>query len=575
MPHLQLPFERTQGEDLPLAARYRSLPAPLQTACDAHPHLLEYLALMPVDEVGVPQLYPELSRKLGSLKERNLIYQVSDDVFIHVYSSRQDERDYYVPIEPGFAQQLDEIIGAVEARLLDFTLLLADASTNDDRKAALLRCLDRICAVGGGDRASRRNGHSSGPGTPASHHGRVHVTAAQMVALRYWLVREKVGMGTLEAMARDPYIEDISCAGVGPLFLEHKVFGSLLSVINFSSFEDLDEFILRLAERIGKPVTMRRPIVDAVLLDGSRINIVFGREVSQRGSNFTIRKFSGVPMSILELVELKSLNYLMAAYLSLVLEEGLNVFVAGETASGKTTLLNAITTFIPLGAKVISIEDTPELQVPHKNWLREATKSTGQEDGGADVTMFDLLKAALRQRPNVIIVGEIRGVEGSVAFGAMQTGHAVMATFHAGSVEKLIQRITGDPINVPKTYVDNLNVVVIQNAVKLPDGRMGRRATSINEIVNYDASTNSFSFVEVFRWDPADDTFEFLADKNSFILEQKIAVKRGIPANRKWEIYALLERRAKVLEVLHKERKVTNFYDLLQALATVQRQGIF
>ncbi|MBI2859096.1 MAG: type II/IV secretion system ATPase subunit, partial [Chloroflexi bacterium] len=190
------------------------------------------------------------------------------------------------------------------------------------------------------------------------------------------------------------------------------------------------------------------------------------------------------------------------------------------------------------------------------------------------VSMFDLLKAALRQRPNVIIVGEIRGEEGAIAFQAMQTGHAVMATFHAASVEKLIQRLTGNPINVPKTYMDNLNVVVIQSAVKLPNGKTGRRAMSISEIVGYDSSSNTFSFVEVFRWDASKDVFEFLGDRNSYILEQKIAPKRGIPPNRKWEIYSQIERRANILRKLS-EKKVKGFYELLSVISRAQKDGIF
>jgi flagellar protein FlaI len=191
------------------------------------------------------------------------------------------------------------------------------------------------------------------------------------------------------------------------------------------------------------------------------------------------------------------------------------------------------------------------------------------------VSMFELLKAALRQRPNVIIIGEIRGEEGNIAFGAMQTGHAVMSTFHAASVEKVIQRITGHPISVPKTHVDNLNVVVVQNAVKLPNGKNGRRACSISEIVSYDPPSESFNYVEVFRWDPATDEFNFVGSRNSYLLEERISIKRGIPPSQKWQIYNVVERRARILEKLHKDKGVTNFYELLKILATAQEQKLF
>jgi flagellar protein FlaI len=193
-------------------------------------------------------------------------------------------------------------------------------------------------------------------------------------------------------------------------------------------------------------------------------------------------------------IESGACDYMMAAYLWICLEYGMSMFVSGETASGKTTTLNALTTFLPPENKIVTIEDTPELTVPHRNWTREVAKAKGKGEGeGSEITMFDLLKAALRQRPNQILVGEIRGVEGSVAFSAMQTGHPVMSTFHAASVEKLIQRLCGDPINIPKTYVDNLNLVIIQSAVKLPRGGTARRMLSINELVGYDPETQGFS----------------------------------------------------------------------------------
>ena len=212
-------------------------------------------------------------------------------------------------------------------------------------------------------------------------------------------------MGVLEPFIHDPYIEDISCSGLGNIFIEHKIFESLKAPIVFESEEELDDFVLKLSEKIGKPVSFRNPIVDATLPDGSRINIVFGRDISKKGSNFTIRKFSKKPLSVLQLIEFGTFNYLMAAYFWIALREGMNCFVAGETASGKTTTLNAITTFVPPNAKIVSIEDTPEVQIPHKNWLREVTRSARERKGSetSSVEMFDLLKAALRQRPNLII----------------------------------------------------------------------------------------------------------------------------------------------------------------------------
>jgi flagellar protein FlaI len=251
----------------------------------------------------------------------------------------------------------------------------------------------------------------------------------------------------------------------------------------------------------------------------------------------------------------------------------MNFFVSGETASGKTTLMNALMTFIPPSAKIVSIEDTPEVQVPHPNWTREVVRGQMSAQGGS-VDMFSLLKAALRQRPNMIIIGEIRGEEGNIAFQAMMTGHAVSATFHAATVEKLIQRVTGAPISVPRTYVENLNVVVICSAVRLPSGKIGRRILSISEIIGYDPVQGSFSFVEVFRWDPVKDEFEFVGFNNSYLLEQRIAPSRGLSEKKRRMIYKEVDRRGALLQKLG-ESGVSNFYELFKLLSKAQKQGLF
>jgi flagellar protein FlaI len=256
----------------------------------------------------------------------------------------------------------------------------------------------------------------------------------------------------------------------------------------------------------------------------------------------------------------------------MMIGEGMNLFVSGETASGKTTLLNALTAFYKPDSKIVSIEDTPELQVPHPNWIREVVRGS-MSQGDSGVSMFTLLRAALRQRPNAILVGEIRGEEGAIAFQAMQTGHAVAATFHASSVEKLIQRLTGSPINVPKTYIDNLNVVAIASAVRLPSGKPGRRILSINELVGYDAASDAFSFIEVYRWNAHNDTFEATGHMNSYLLENRIAPMRGIDPQNKRAIYEQLDRRARLFEKLLASGK-TNFFDLFKAFSQAQRQGL-
>ena len=554
---------------------FQQLPGPLRSQCEKEGHLLDYLHLLPVEKVGIPQYYNNLTAALEEIKYPNLIYPTEGGLFVHIYSDGQDSRNYYIAVEPSFSEDVDDLLDAIEDRLLDFVDEMELADSQEKRKEALLHSIDQILEVKmDSNPIGRQIPEVFSRLTRNGRRRRLRVTSKQYGAVRYLIVREKCGIGILEPMLGDSFIEDISCSGLGHLFIEHKIFGSLKSSTTFTSFEELDRFVIRLSERVGRPVSFREPVVDATLPDGSRLNIVFGSDISRRGSNFTIRKFTTTPLSILDLVEYGTLSYEIASYLSLVIGEGLNVFVAGETASGKTALLNAVTTFIQPTHKVISIEDTPELQIPNPNWIREVVRGGSLNNQESTVSIFTLLKAALRQRPNQILIGEIRGEEGNIAFQAMQTGHASMATFHAASVEKLIQRLTGHPINVPKAYIDNLNVVVIMSAMRLPNGRQGRRVISVNEILGYDTANGIFSFLEVFRWDAEKDRFEFVGDQSSHILENMVSLRRGISPNDRHLIYAELRRRANMLGSLH-QQGITNFYELYRVLSQAYFEGIF
>ncbi|MDD5093394.1 MAG: type II/IV secretion system ATPase subunit [Dehalococcoidia bacterium] len=623
MPELLLPFEAKKvdlkGADLLDAGLYPLLPKGLKEASRAKPFLLEYLHMLPIEEIGIPKYYETLPRSLSDEKNPNLIYPVEGGVFVHIYPEPTDERHTYVSVEPSLTINIDAIMPKIEEALLDYTDEFDSLDTDEEKTQGFLRALDKICyskvsktgksskedakdnAKGNGNgnngvtigedkltgskgkwfgksdkSKDKKNGASSGRSRLFTRAAktRIELTPDEIEAVKYLVVREKVGVGVLEPLVHDIYVEDVSCSGLGRIFIEHKVFKSVKTAISFNNMPELDNFALRLSERSKRPVTLHSPISDATLPDGSRINIVYGEDVSRRGTNFTIRKAMGTPTSIMEICGFGTMTYQMAAYMSLVIEHDLNVFIAGETASGKTTTINALTAFLLPETKIVSIEDTPELVVPHKNWIREVSREAKDGRGGA-VGMFDLLKAALRQRPNMIVIGEIRGAEGLIAFQAMQTGHGVMATFHAASVEKLIQRLTGDPINVPKAYIDCLNVVLIQCAVRLPSGKSARRVISISEIVGYDSVSNSFSFIHTFMWNQSKDVFEFPGDKNSYILEEKIAPKRGLPPEKKRNIYNELNRRARILERLHKEKGVTDFYELLGVLNTARKEGVF
>lgn len=576
MEQVSLPFPLSNFTELPASGTtltLEDLPQPLQDIARTHPFLFDYVRALPLDDIGIPTYVPKLSRAMSKLKQRNLIYPTNDDdLFIHIYPNPRDARDIYIPIEPPLVTHLNGLVQQLEDQLLEKAETIGNA-TESEREQALIAAIDQICVIGGTE-AVQVNGKSKALFSTSKNKVRLPMTARELEAIKYRTVRDKLGLGVLQPLLEDPYIEDISCSGLGSIFIEHKIFKSLQTSIYFPSHEDLDDFVVQMGERIKRPVTLRNPIVDASLPDGSRINIVYGRDITKRGSNFTIRKFSDDVISVLNLVEFGSMNYLIAAYLWLAIENDLNVFVVGATASGKTTLLNALTTFMKPNAKIVTIEDTPELQVPHANWLREVVRQQTKDSKSGGVDMFDLLKAALRQRPDRILIGEIRGVEGNIAFQAMQTGHGVMATFHASSVQKVIQRLTGDPINVPKVNIDNLDLVVIQSAVRGPDGSTVRRIVSVNEIVDYDSASNTFSFITAFRWKPEDDTFEFPGDMNSFVLEQKVAWKRGIPENQRRSIYSELRKRAVILEKIGKKDGAKKFERLFEIISEAYKQGL-
>lgn len=533
------------------------LPDTLREACNESPFLASYVKGLPIDEIGIPEYYPKPARSLSGLDYRNLIYPIGEGLFVHIYPDVLGARDHHIAIEPTIIVDVEDLIPEVENRLVHWAEEIGRIEDKEEKRVLLLDLVDKICTS-----------------NPKNKGSKLLVSPMELEGIKYRIIRDKIGLGVLQPLLLDPNIEDISCSGVGHIFIEHKIFKSVQSSICFATHDEVDEFAVWLGEWIKSPVTVRNPLVDSVLPDGSRINIVYGREISKRGSNFTIRKFSGTPLSVLELISFGSLNYMMASYLSFMLEEGMNVFVVGATASGKTTLLNAINTFMKPDAKIVTIEDTPEVHVPHKNWVQEVTRHMGADNKGGEVGMFELLKAALRQRPDRIIVGEIRSIEAVVAFQAMQTGHGVMSTFHAASVEKLIQRLTGDPINIPKTYIDNLNLAVIQSAVRLADGRGARRVLSVNEIIGYDPISESFSFLEAFRWNPATDEFEFPGYMNSYLLEQIIAIKRGIPPHKRKMIYTEVQRRAKIFEKLHLEKGVTDFNEFFQILSEARKQNL-
>ena len=328
----------------------------------------------------------------------------------------------------------------------------------------------------------------------------------------YYIMRDFVGYGKIDIPMRDGEIEDISCDGYSvPIFVHHRKYQSIETNIRFKDGEELDSFVVRLAQICGKQISVYSPIVDGKLPDGSRLQATLSKTVT-RESTFTVRRFREDPLTPVDLIENNTMSLEMAAYFWLAIEHGASILFCGGTASGKTTTLNALSLFIPPSHKIISIEDTREVNLPHKNWIagttREGFSTAETEKTGKDIDMFDLLRAALRQRPRVIIVGEVRGREAYALFQAMATGHTSYATIHAGSIHTLIQRLENPPISLPRALLTSLDIIVFINAIPV-GGKLIRRITSVTEIIKMDPDTKQLIFMQPFRWrSKVDDRFE-------------------------------------------------------------------
>ncbi|RLE70551.1 MAG: hypothetical protein DRJ37_06350 [Thermoprotei archaeon] len=353
---------------------------------------------------------------------------------------------------------------------------------------------------------------------------KIKVAKEAVDKLKYYIVRDILGYGKIDVPMKDRNIEDISCDGVRvPVYVWHRSYESIPTNIVFDDEEELRAFITKLAYKARRQISIANPIVDGILPEGYRVHLTLG-EVSRRGGTFTIRKFKEEPFTIVDLVILKSMNPLMAAYFWILLEYGKSLMILGSTAAGKTTTLNAVAMLIRPEAKIITIEETPELRLPHENWVPLVTRPS-RSAVAENVTLFDLLKASLRMRPDYIIVGEIRGEEAYTLFQAIATGHAGLSTMHAENVDYAIKRLTIHPMNIPKPLVPVMNVFAHIARVKIGD-RIERRIVNVYEIEGYDGERDEIIMNKVFEWDSIRDDYIFAG--TSKILE-KIAEDRFVP----------------------------------------------
>jgi flagellar protein FlaI len=524
-------------------------------------HLKEYLDSIK-QKMATPIFYSKVPREVKNESHPNFIYPTKGVVFIHIYRTQDmDEVEYHV-IEPKINDVLQEKLDVVLKLIVKKAPEKKSALTDEELKEILKELIDEITVID--EKAIKLNVSKKKGKTTMLE--KVKVTSFQKSVLQYHIIKTLVGGGPLEAFMRDPYLEDIHFVANEKIHLIHKIFGMIKTNVVVSE-KDAPDFTRAISEKMGAPVSEGRPIVDGVLPDGSRGNIIYSSAVSIKGPSMTIRRFTETPISVTQLIKWGTLNSSIAAYLWLCLQYGRSFFICGGTACGKTTTMNSIIPFIPPQKKIYTAEGTPELQVPHTVWQRLLTKTTGPKEGQVD--LFDLLKAALRSRPDYIIPGEVRGAEGNIVFQAMQTGHPCMTTFHAGSVTQVIQRFTGDPINVPKTFMDNLDFVVIQLAIER-NGKMIRRVTAIDEIEGYNREVDGIMSRTAFTWKSDEDVHLFKANRNSFILEEKIAKNAGYADTAK--IYDEHERRKHILDRLVEE-DIMDYYEVVQCIWGFYREG--
>ena len=526
-----------------------------------NPHLKKYIDKIS-KKMAEPVFYSILPFEAGDEPNPNLIYPGQGSIFIHIFKTQDmDEMEYHA-IEPQLDENEKIKHDELQKLIVKFAPKKESVTTDEELKKVLHELIDELIIVD--EKAVKAE--TDKKKKKSKKRDKIRATSLQKSNIEYHIIKNIVGGGHLECFMRDPYLEDIHIITGEKIHLIHKVFGMIKTNVEISKDEG-QIFARQLSEKMGAPVSEGQPIVDGVLPDGSRGNIIYSEAISLKGPSMTIRRFTETPISVTQLIKWGTLDSGIAAYLWICLQYGRSFFICGGTACGKTTTMNAIIPFIPPEKKIYTAESTPELQVPHTVWQRLLTKTSGPKEGQVD--LFDLLRAALRSRPEYIIPGEVRGAEGSIVFQAMQTGHPCMTTFHAGTVTKVIQRFTGDPINVPKTFMDNLDFVVIQLAIDR-DGKLMRRVTSIDEIEGYNRAVDGIMARNAFEWDPIEDIHRFKANRNSFILEEKIAKNAGYTDTA--EIYLEYDKRKHILDRMVEEN-IMDYYEVVQFIWNYYREG--
>lgn len=368
--------------------------------------------------------------------------------------------------------------------------------------------------------------------------------------INYYIERDFLGYGVLDPIFRDRYIEDISCNGPGkPIYVWHRKYESLPTNVVFKNEEELDEYVLKLAHMAGKHISVAYPVLDAILPGGHRVAATYSKEVSTSGSSFTIRKFSESPITIADMINFGTISSELAAYFWLAMDYKMTTLILGVTGAGKTSTLNALATLLRPTYKVVTIEDTPELRLPLENWVQLVSRPS-YLGGAGEVSLYQLVRVSLRYRPDVIIVGEVRGDEAYVLFQSIATGHSGITTLHAESIDAAVKRLTSPPMNIPPSYIPLVNVALLIRRVTLVDekGRLrpARKITNVWEVRDFG------EYEEVGKWDPAKNRFTVRLD-NSLVLSRV----SELTGKTREELFEELVRRKMLLEWLVATRRTT------------------
>src|SRR2546427_12855769 len=481
-----------------------------------------------------------VQRNLNEIELQPILKNYS---YVRVLYDTMANEYFYEVIEPKLLEEEDELLEVLKEILVE-SLELQDDATPATKEQYLRRIVEGLLRELG-----------------------VELHPVSKERILYYVIRDFIRFGPIDVTMIDTQVEDISCDGVNvPFYIYHRKYGSIPSNLRFESAQELDSFVIWLAQRCGKHISVAQPMLDATVPDGSRLQATLGMHVTKRGSSFTIRRFRENPFTPLDLVRFKTMSPEMMGYMWLAIQNGPSMLICGGTASSKTTTLNAILLFIPPQMKIVSIEDTRALNLPHENSVPLLTRGglgrksidTGQPAG--EVDMVELLTAALRQRPQYLMVGEVRGPEAFVVFQAMATGKSAYTTFHADDVQAMVHRLENDPINLPRALVAALDIVLLQAQVKVGTD-MTRRVKAIVEVVGTDPESNELITNSAYTWNPADDTFNYSG--HSYVYE-KISLARNWNQRR---MEQEVKRRLDIFEYM-KRMDIKNYRDVAKIVSS-------